>query len=369
MNVLSLPLPLALAGAAFLLPVLPAGRAELVKPNAPQIQYLGRFEFSDPSKVAFSWSGSTIRFALNAPEATVLLGGARVRYGVRVNGKDVDTQFAGGEQKELTVTLPAGEKRPAVVEIIRINQPLFGVSSFSGIEVPSRSALVAPPPPPKRWIEIIGDSITAGHGNEATDRGAPLTPDTENFLRTYGKLAADAFGAGLLAEAWSGIRLNKGTSNDVTSPERWRWIVPNDNRGEWKFAVKPDVVVVNLGTNDFNGNAPEEAEWKADYAAFLEDIRARYPQAIVFLTNGPMLDAEKSARLQKWTDEFVAARNAAGDRKLFTFYFAPQRMEDGIGGQWHPNLRTHAIMANKLITEIAAKTGWSAEPVELPPAP
>ncbi len=42
-------------------------------------------------------------------------------------------------------------------------------------------------------------------------------------------------------------------------------------------------------------------------------------------------------------------------------------MEDGIGGQWHPSLRTHAIMAAKLSAAIAEKTDLPAAPVEIPP--
>jgi hypothetical protein len=55
------------------------------------------------------------------------------------------------------------------------------------------------------------------------------------------------------------------------------------------------------------------------------------------------------------------------DDRIHTLYFGGQRMEDGIGGQWHPSLRTHAIMAAKLSAAIAEKTDLPAAPVEIPP--
>jgi lysophospholipase L1-like esterase len=344
--------------------------AARVAPGDARLLYVGRFDLSSPEKATFSWSASTIAFRLNARRAEVLLGGAAVRYAVRVNGEPQGELKGGSETRPLEIILPATVRLPADVEVIRLNQPLFGVSRFEGVRVAAAGDLGTAPAYPARVIEFIGDSITAGHGNEAPRKEDPLETRTENVLKTYAGLTAAAFDAHPVVLAWSGIRLTSGQPGDVTMPVRWRRTVPQTEQPAWGFAVTPpQIVVINLGTNDFGGKAPTEAVWKADYAAFLKEVRERRPYAWMFVTNGPMLSADKLATLKTWTDAVVAERAREGDKRLRTLYFPSQQMADGIGGQWHPNVRTHAKMARQLTEALAAATGWKAKPVEVPPVP
>lgn len=338
--------------------------ADLIAPEDPRIQLLGRFERSNAGKARFAWSGSTIRFRLQAKTATAFLGGAPVRYGLRLNGNDVEVWQGKKEVTSFEIRVPDEMALPVQVEIVRLNQPLFGESTFEGMEVGSDSDLTRPATMPTRWIEFIGDSITAGHGIEAPGPSAPLEAGTESFLKTYGYLTARALGAQPVAEAWSGIRLTRSQAGVVTMPERWGRTLPDDVSSKWDHSIIPDVVVINLGTNDFSSQPPDEATWKGEYRKFLQTIRGKYPKALIFCTNGPMLGGGGLDRLKLWTDSLVAE---LADPGIQTLYFPGQKMEDGIGGQWHPSMRTHAIMAKRLSAAIAAKTGWTATTVEVPP--
>ena len=87
--------------------------------------------------------------------------------------------------------LPAGEH---LVELYRRTEANQGESQFLGFDF-GEGALLAPPPRAERRIELVGDSITAGYGNEGADMSCPFSPDTENHYLTYGALAARQLGA------------------------------------------------------------------------------------------------------------------------------------------------------------------------------
>ena len=51
----------------------------------------------------------------------------------------------------------------------------------------------------------------------------------------------------------------------------------------WDFNLfQADVVVLNLGTNDFIFNNPTEAEFRGAYLDLLRTVRSKYPSALVF---------------------------------------------------------------------------------------
>jgi len=47
----------------------------------------------------------------------------------------------------------------------------------------------------------------------------------------------------------------------------------------------------------------------------------------------------------------------AGDSKVHEIDFAPQDRKDGLGSDWHPSLKTHEIMAKKLVETIRRDFG------------
>ena len=66
-----------------------------------------------------------------------------------------------------------------------------------------------------------------------------------------------------------------------------------------------------------------------------------------------------AAEWDKWAKTVVANLNRAGDKNVAYLPFPTQDVNgDGIGGHWHPNLKTHAKMADRLIKEIQNAVGW-----------
>src|SRR5262249_20179368 len=142
--------------------------------------------------------------------------------------------------------------------------------------LPASSAALVPSAPPARRIEIIGDSITCGYGDQGDSATCPFTADTEDESMAYGARAARLLGAAHTRIDWSGLGLTRnygGATKDIV-PALWERTIATDPASRWPFAAPPpDVVVVNLGSNDFSVGDPGRPFQDA-LVAFIGRIRA-----------------------------------------------------------------------------------------------
>lgn len=94
--------------------------------------------------------------------------------------------------------------------------------------------------------------------------------------------------------------------------------IPTTTVAQWAASLniipsnaRTSVVLVNLGANDVLA-MPVEATWKANYLAILDDIHAKSPGAIVYVSRAwrQGYDTE-SDTLATWVADIVAARSFA----------------------------------------------------------
>ncbi|MFW5740170.1 MAG: SGNH/GDSL hydrolase family protein, partial [Myxococcota bacterium] len=139
-------------------------------------------------------------------------------------------------------------------------------------------------------------------------------------------------------------------------PEVYPRSIPTEP-GAWSFSPEPDVVVINLGTNDFSTDGdPTETQFVTTYVAFLELLRSRYPDALVMCTVAPLLSGDDEMRAVAYVQSAVSQRNTAGDDDVI---WIDLRVEPvGWGCDWHPSVATHEAMAEKLIASLEAELGW-----------
>ncbi|MBR5371296.1 MAG: SGNH/GDSL hydrolase family protein, partial [Oscillospiraceae bacterium] len=108
----------------------------------------------------------------------------------------------------------------------------------------------------------------------------------------------------------------------------------------WNFRRQPDLIVINLGTNDatYTGNDPEKQAQFADaYRAFLKAVRRNNPNAHLLCmlgTMGQTLCAAVSEAVRAYTSE-------TGDSDIRFLAAAEQQEADGFGIDWHPSAATH----------------------------
>jgi lysophospholipase L1-like esterase len=226
--------------------------------------------------------------------------------------------------------------------------------------------------PKQHKIEFIGDSITCGYGNEAEK--------IEDSFRTYQENGWDAFAAKTARKlnsdfnciSSSGIGIYSSyTDVDKINDSLLMPMIYNytdklyeqstgkSSYTEWDFTkYSPDLIVINLGTNDGSYVRFDEGRkkiFKKLYVDFLKQIREKNGVNPKILCTLGSIDTYLF-------DEIVAAveeyKLQTGDVKIDTMNFDIQIEADGIGGDWHPSTATHEKMSNKLYNKITEYMTW-----------
>jgi hypothetical protein len=148
-------------------------------------------------------------------------------------------------------------------------------------------------------IQIYGDSITAGYGNMRPDgEEDALKPETQNGLMTYAMMACSKINADVHVFAKSGIGLYTNPYGNT------RWLkdvygnVSPDSDTEWDMTQWiPDIVIINIGTNDVwapsgsAGNAPFTAQgFKENYIALIKNLAAVWGNVTKFVLCSGMME-------------------------------------------------------------------------------
>lgn len=341
--------------------------AEFSGPSAPH--FVGRFDRSTKEGPTFAWSGSsvTVRFEGTALSADLRESGEN-RFAVIVDGQLQDEKIVPGPGRhtvELVSGLQLGEH---TLTLVRLTEPLVGETQLLGFRVSKGGKLLPAPPALERRLEIIGDSISTGYGNEGNDPSCGFSPATENHYETYGAIAARNLNAELVTIAWSGrgVFSNRGSTTETEPmPELWRRTLPGRGDRPWDFeSYTPQAVVINLGTNDFAPEVTDTSPFAKAYADFVAEVRSRYPDAHILCTVGPMLTDSYPPGMNALTtvrtavQATVEAHNHAGDARVSYLEYGAPRAGEGLGCDYHPTIATQRRMAGTLTAALKEKLGW-----------
>ena len=318
----------------------------------PGIHWVGRYDDTEPGAMRMGWSGAGFVVRFDGTGVSVDMDDSAYHYTVVLDGV-VQPRFdttPGRQIYAIATDLPSAEH---TVEFYRRTEGNFGPTAVYDV-VPDGELLA--PPPVTRRMEVIGDSISAGYGNEG-EAPCSFSSQTENHYLTYGAVAARAVGAEVHTVAWSGkgVIYNYGDGVDEPLPEIYDRTVATEG-ASWGFEWQPDVVVINLGTNDFStDNDPSQELFTSSYVAFLEHLRSVYPNAFL-LAVAPSLFGPEVPVVEGYLLDVVAQRQAAGDPDVAYANINVEWIGSGCDG--HPNVVTHAGMADRLVQELQEHLGW-----------
>jgi hypothetical protein len=346
----------------------------------PRIQYMGRMDWSDPQAPRFAASAAQLRIKFSGTGASVRILDEN-RYGTNKNYFEVlvDDEPALKLQALKTQTsyqvaegLPNGEH---TLTIAKRTEAAVGYSSFLGLTI--QGELLEPEPLPERRLEIIGDSISCGSGNEAADGSPECSEDGwgqpyHNGYLAYGPVMARALDAQYHVTAVSGIGLVRNYSSMYDArpmPEVYDLMFPQEmTSAAWDTTqFVPDAVIVTLGTNDFSpGDSAREKmtveTYTAAYIDFVTTLRGYYPDAHIFGVSSPMLGdgwpepTDMSATdLRSAITAMVEHFNGAGDDKVHQFNVTKLI---GTGCGTHPSAEQDASMAAELGEFVKTTLGW-----------
>jgi lysophospholipase L1-like esterase len=202
--------------------------------------------------------------------------------------------------------------------------------------------------PPAHNILFIGDSITAAYG---VDGIAPcsFTAFTETSLHSYATYVATAVNAEAHLIAWSGIGVvrNYGDSSQLSAapmPVYYNRTIATEPTSFWSPGQwKPDLVYVQLGTNDYSTYPqPTDEQFRQGYAVFLAQIRFDYPDAKLLIACAPMKNVNQCENIL-----------AVSKTNNVQYVDIPSSTMDGaVGCSGHPNAQGQMNLANYILPTI-----------------
>lgn len=325
--------------------------------NHPDVRYTGRVDHTDPAAPVLYWAGNEVAIAFQGTALSVHLickTCGEEQYLKVIVDEGIPRTIAVSSDNEnptgytIASGLPQGHH---TARVIRNNDwdTVHGLV-VCGFTITSGPAAVdALPPRPSRRIEFYGDSITSGFG--ILDPG-----DLENMANAdnhlaYGAVISRMLSADYTCISRSGIGIVR-SCDPGSMPEIYNLINPFNSSHHWDFeSWTPDVVVINLGQNDYWLIAvPDRATMESAYRSFFASIRSRYPAALIVATLGCMDTAQASSPFPGYLSRAVAAMH---DPKII-LHILPD-----LSGVIHPYEARADAVASELAPVIATAMGWS----------
>ena len=306
----------------------------------------------------YQWPGAHFEAAFRGPTVVFRVGSAPQTLHVTVDGERAATLTDSPPGAYRIEGLASGAHR---IRIDVVSEHQAAPALFGGFLVPKR-AVLPPPAAPRRQIEFIGDSHSVGYGVGLPRRecsGDEVRTSTDNSL-AFGPLTARRFGADYQVNAISGrgVVRNYAGMAAPTLPQAWPLDLFEGGRPYDDPDWRPQVIVIDLGTNDFSTALATDERWtsrealRADYQAtyvrFVQTLRARQPQAAFVLMAPPGADDEIGRAVAA-----VGAQLAAeGESRVTVLPLAPLELT---ACDWHPSIRDQQTMAAALTAVLEAQ--------------
>ncbi len=272
-----------------------------------------------------------------------------VYFTVFVDGKRLEERFSvqGTRGTVRVMGLDPDVSRTKTVRIIKQTEHFRAYCELSKLSFFGK--LVEPAADRDLYIEFIGDSITAGYGNlihgdpiDGSNAGDAIHSDG---TQAYAFLAAEKLGADTSIISHSGIGLQKGFV-PVVVRDFYQSSSYYRNNGLTKFdfskARRPDIVVINIGTNDQSflsqGVGSREA-FDLGVRELVALIRTAYGEETPILWVYGMMGSACSDVTLRVLEELGGEEN-----HLYTLGVP----SNTFGGHGHPELSAHTVYADTL---------------------
>lgn len=342
---------------------------KVYKATEENVKLLGRTYF-DIDRLYCALSGTGFEFTFTGTNCTIAVVGdsnsasesmadSHARVGIYVNGERVIDDMV-DHSEELYTVFESGEPQEVTVTFVKLSESPHSTIAVTDINVTGTP--IQPTPNKDKLIEFVGDSITCGYGADDPDKSHPFSTKTEDVTKAFAYKTAQALDADYSMVSFSGYGIISGYSDgekkvsQQTVPKYYTklgysWSAnglfsPADI--VWDFSKRqPDIIVINLGTNDDSytqNHKDRQEEYSAAYTEFLKKVREKNPDAKIVCAFGVMGD-RLFPYVQLAVDNYTAE---TGDGNVSTFKFDVQQAVDGYSADWHPSITTHDKAAAKL---------------------
>jgi len=348
-------------------------------PTEEYVKVLGRTVMLDDcrliylsgSGVEFTFTGNKMILSFYGDSSTEVPDefpqpyGDFARIGVFIDGEfQADLRITKTYQK--FVVFEADENTPVenhVVRIIKLSEPRMSGVGLGEITIMAED-MPKPTPKKNKLIEIVGDSITCGYGIDNDNEFQHFSTGTENVSKAYSYLTAQALDVDYSFISYSGHGFISGYTANPEIPTLTELIQPyyeifaysyNKFRGKapsdykWDFSVEPDIILINIGTNDesfINQNEEKRQKFEDAYVAFLEQVHRCNPNATIVSAYGVMTD-------YLYPTEVMAVerfKKSSGFDKVYNHHFPVHDVQrNGFAADFHPSKQSHKEAAETLV--------------------
>jgi hypothetical protein len=340
--------------------------------TAEYVKAIGRtYYYKEVLWFSFSASGAEFTFhgcycaitiAGDASATEAWGAGHEARVAVYLNDEPVLDELINEENK--TFVIYEGIAMKGRVRVVKLSE---ASDSTVGIQcIMTEGAAITPMPNKALRLEFIGDSITCGYGVDE-ELGAVYSTSNEDATKAYAYKTACKLNADYSLVAFSGYGIISGYTGDgvINTASLLPPYYDKLGRSYGKFAegiapdriswdfnrFTPDIIVINLGTNDSSYCGTDEtkaAAYQAGYKEFVKTVREKNPHSYIISTLGIMGDS-----LYPYLEAAVTEyRNETKDQRISTLKFAIQSASDGYAVDWHPSEKTHEKASDKLVEYI-----------------
>ena len=325
------------------------------------LQISGRANYESGEFVILSWSASSITIAFIGTALKLKTGtNNNVYLDVFVDGEEIPSSLIKltYSQHGAPSIVPVVSNLPQdthVVTLYKRSASNFGDWYVYGMHVFGNAEKELLPPKPKRKIEFVGNSITCGEDVLVPVLGQDFDLINESSFYSYAGQTARILHAEEhnICCGGHGIYVNLDGSKEQTLP-----IMYNKTSSEslssdlWDHSKwHPDIVVINLGTNDFASGKNDSTMFVKTTVDFVRKIRSYHADAKIVLLDGPMLHEEHLVKCRQYLDVAKATLEGEGIMGVYRFSFEPNQ-------GFHPVKEKALVDAESLSVWIRSEFGW-----------
>jgi len=333
----------------------------IIDADNPAIVYSGRIDFSNKKAPCFGYSGVRIRTKFTGKSIKAKLASPQnINYFYVIIDSILQPKILVDQRTSEVVLAQNLKDTIHELELLKITECSQGKCIFKGFELDENKKLLKGIVPETRKIHFIGNSITCGYGIEVLDSSLHFDPATENFYDAYAAITARKLKSdyNIVARSGIGIYRNYGAPKTGSTDNMFNiytQILHDSISPKWNMSLfQPQVVCLNLGTNDFSEQKGDATIFTTQYNTFVDSLRSYYPNSKLVLLMGPMYNAREYKEILQGV---VKKHELAGDRNISMFEMSAQG-ELRFGADWHPSRAQARKNAAELTEYLRSITGW-----------
>lgn len=336
-------------------------QTKLVEPYDNNIHYSGRINFANKFAPMMAYPGTSIKACFTGTSVAVKMKPSSGYFMVGIDNKDFRKIHFGERDSVIKIASGLNPGRH-IIDVMLVSEEYQTQAEFYGLLIDKDAELVSMGKDERPLIEFIGDSMTCGYGTEAADGSVKYDPSNSNFFYTFAAIIARELNLRLTVVARSGIgvfRNYDGNNGSGTLPQWYDYTLIYDDSQKWNTKGNiPDVLCIDLGTNDFSTTGCDPELYRESYEKFVRHLRSLYPKTKIVLVSGCMLAGKPLEQQDAALDEIYNTLKSEGDKNIYRFDLTPQDGSLGYGADLHPSKAQHRKMANELMPFLCSITGW-----------